>query len=193
MVLFDENIVIDVYKSLPFKVNGIGSYYSRGGKQVVATYADGEYTDISITDGINGGYVRTQGEAIITPTERLTCDNFYYKATQRLILVVGVIGYEIENVKTKCIALTQSIPDVRLISFSADKQQILQDEQIIANQLEFFKVVFDYSYDYITDMNGCVVSLCGSSGNVNISNCIEFTGIQDLGWNNPSTLIDNPF
>lgn len=193
MVLFDENIVMDVYAVLPFKVNGIAAYYDRGGKRVISTYADGEYNDVSISDGINGGYVRIQGDATITPGDRLTCDNFYYKATQRLVLVVGVMGYEIENVKTRCIALTQSIPDVRLVSFTADKAQILQDEIIGANQLEFFKVTFDYTYDYITDMNGCVISLCGSSGNVGNSNCIEFSGIIDIGWNNPSTLIDNPF
>lgn len=193
MVMFDQNIIIDAYATLPFKVNAVGQFYSRGGKQVVSVYEDGEYRDISITDGVNGGYVRVVGEATMSPADKLTCDNYYYKATQRMALVVGVMNYDLFNVQTKCLALTQAIPDVKLVSQSGDKQQILNDEGIGANQLEFFKIVFDYTWDYITDENGCVVSLCGSSGNVGNGNCIEFSGIEDLGWNNATTLIDNVF
>lgn len=199
MVLFDKDIVMDVYDSLPFKINGIGEFHDRDGKRVVATYSNGEWKDISVGDGVNGGYIRTQGALNTVATEPLTCDNYYYLGTQELHLVVGLFGYNLQNVQTKVLALTQSISgqgiqSVKIKTVTADKAQILTDEGIEPNDLEWFKIVFELSFNYITDENGCITSLCGSSGNTPASDCIEFTGIRDLAISgNTTTLIDDIF
>ena len=149
---------MDVYASLPFKVRGIGAFYSREGRQVVAKYADGEWTDIGVEDGINGGYVRANGDLVLVAGENVTCNDYYYKASQEFHLVVGLFEpYLLQNVLIECLKLTQSIPDVKISRTVTDKATILSDEGIGANSLMWFKIVFVYSYDYVT--NNCDVPL----------------------------------
>ncbi len=148
MILFDENILLDLFKGLPFQVNGIGMFKDLDGKRTVVLKKNGEYLPVGINDSNNGGYLRYNGRIPLTQNGMVDCSTVLYEGNAEIVLVIGVKGYDMAKL-LESINYRLSIGDeLKISNISDNKEVILEEESIGPNTLEFLKIVFNYKFDY---------------------------------------------
>lgn len=158
MILFDENILLDALQGLPFQVNGIGMFKDLEGKKLVVLKNGSEYTPIGINDTNNGGYLRYSGNVPLTPNGKIDCSTYLYEGNAEIILVIGVKGYDMAKL-LESITYRLSIQGLTIKSVNENKDQILSEEGIGANTLNFLKIVFNYQFDYSSNCED-VTDIC---------------------------------
>lgn len=142
-MIFDENIILNTFKDLPFDVNGIGIFYDK----TLMIKKGIDLIPIGINDTDNGGYVRYNGNINLSNANISACDDSY-NADVNLSLIVGVVGYTLDSLIRNVMYKLSSIKGITVNNIILDKPEILKAENITNNELNFFKINFNYKFIY---------------------------------------------
>lgn len=150
MIQFDQDILLDAFSSLPFKVQGVGIHKNIDEKLYVVKFVDGEYERIGLNDTENGGYLRFTGKTgNAREGEKISCSDQIYYETAEIHLVIGLTGKNMQSVFDNVKMRVAQIYGTKIKATDINKENILKEEGIAPNQLEMFKIVFDYEYTYV--------------------------------------------
>lgn len=148
-MIFDQNIILDALNYSILKIDGIGTFKNIGGGEKVAKKDCGEYHLIGLTDtGCRDGYLRYNSDATLLQKEQLTCSESLYNFNVSLVLVVWSNKYTIDSIKDVVLSPLSSNKDFTIKSISEDREKIIKEEKMKANEYELLKVVFDYKYSF---------------------------------------------
>lgn len=151
MILFDENILLNLFTGLPFQVNGIGMFKELNGKKLVVIKNGEEYVPIGINDSNNGGYLRYSGNIPLTADGMLDCYTYLYEGNAEIVLVIGVKGYDMTKLLESINYRLSVGSELQVKSINENKDQILSEENIESNTLSFLKIIFNYKFDYASN------------------------------------------
>ena len=148
-MIFDQNIILKLFETIPLKIDGIGSFKMIGEGEKVAKKVCGEYHLMGVDDtGCRDGYIRYNSDATLISKEQLTCNQSIYNFNISFVVVVWSKNYTTHSIKDELLSPLASDKFITIRIVSDDKEKIQKDEKIKTNAFEFVKVVFDYKYSF---------------------------------------------
>lgn len=151
MIQFDEDILVNHFSGLPFEVKGVGIFKTREGKQFVAKKTDhGDYVTIGLDGNTSGAYLRFSGKTgNVREGEKISCSDQIYYETAEIHLVVGLNKMDMQSVFDAVKMKVAQLEGTKIRSTDISKDNILREENMGMNDLDMFKITFDYEYNYV--------------------------------------------
>lgn len=153
-MVINENKVLELFKDLPFQIDGIGFFLDVDNKKIVAKQECNEYVPIGIDDRCNAGYIRYNGANRFTKIQKIVACSTVYTSYNELVLVAGFVDTNLVKLQQSILSIFVSNDDIELKSISFDKDEIEKLEIITKNNLNLVRVVF--SFTEIISQDNCI-------------------------------------
>lgn len=153
-------------KKIGLSLTGVAYHRTINGRKMVVVDNNGEYDVVSLNEN-NHGYFRQNGSVTFTEMENVDCTLTIMKQNVSMIFVVSVHNREsLENIVTALKGAIYEIKDFKstLAAETWNKQEILDTESLPENNLGMYKLIVNFSQNFVTDL--CEQDLCLNFTNV---------------------------